>query len=145
MYRFLYVTRSYSFRGIIVCSLSPSRSRSHITTEGQSASSSWCLVPLGAGDQMLHLFEWQLLFYFSCRAPSRQRGRSVICSQMTQVQFQVTLRPTVCRPVRLEPEFNLFVWQLLRLLGVGLPPPQIPHEQGDPVKSQSYVSAGWKF
>jgi hypothetical protein len=33
------------------------RSRSHITTGGQSASSSWCPAPLGAGDQMLHLFE----------------------------------------------------------------------------------------
>jgi hypothetical protein len=33
------------------------RSRSHITTDSQSASSSRCLVPFGAGDQMLHLFE----------------------------------------------------------------------------------------
>jgi hypothetical protein len=31
--------------------------RSHITTEGQSVSSSWCLAPFGAGDQMLLLFE----------------------------------------------------------------------------------------
>jgi hypothetical protein len=45
------------------------RSRSHITTDGQSASSSWCLAPFGAGDQMLHLFKWQFL-YFSCRASS---------------------------------------------------------------------------
>jgi hypothetical protein len=34
-----------------------SRSRRHITTDGQSASSSWCLAPFGASDQMLHLFE----------------------------------------------------------------------------------------
>jgi hypothetical protein len=34
-----------------------SRSRSHITTDGQSASSSWCLAPFGASDEMLHLFE----------------------------------------------------------------------------------------
>jgi hypothetical protein len=34
-----------------------SRSRSHITTDGQSVSSSWCLAPFEAGDQMLHLFE----------------------------------------------------------------------------------------
>jgi hypothetical protein len=39
-------------------------SRSHITTDGQSASSSWCLAPFRAGDQMLHLFEWQLLSLF---------------------------------------------------------------------------------
>jgi hypothetical protein len=32
-------------------------SRSHITTDSQSASSSWCLAPFGASDQMLHLFE----------------------------------------------------------------------------------------
>jgi hypothetical protein len=30
-------------------------SRSHITTDGQSASSSWCLEPFGAGDQMLQI------------------------------------------------------------------------------------------
>jgi hypothetical protein len=32
-----------------------SSSRSDITTDSQSASSSWCLALLGAGDQMLHL------------------------------------------------------------------------------------------
>jgi hypothetical protein len=35
-----------------------SQSQSHITTDGQSASSSWCLAPFGSGLQMLHLFEW---------------------------------------------------------------------------------------
>jgi hypothetical protein len=30
---------------------------SYIATDGLSASSSWCLAPLGAGDQMLHLSE----------------------------------------------------------------------------------------
>jgi hypothetical protein len=34
-----------------------SRSRSHITTDGQSASSSWYPAPFGASDQILHLFE----------------------------------------------------------------------------------------
>jgi hypothetical protein len=33
--------------------------------------------------------------------PIWREDRSVICSAMTQVKFQVTLRPTVCRPVRL--------------------------------------------
>jgi hypothetical protein len=59
------------------------RSRSHITTDGQSVSSSWCLAPSGAGEQMLHLFEWQLLSLFSCRAPLWREDGSVICSAMT--------------------------------------------------------------
>jgi hypothetical protein len=41
--------------------------------------------------------------YFSCRRPLWREDRSVICSAMTQFQFQVTMRPTVCRPVRLMP------------------------------------------
>jgi hypothetical protein len=40
------------------------QSRSHITTDGQLASSSWCLTSFGASDQMLHLFEWQLFSLF---------------------------------------------------------------------------------
>jgi hypothetical protein len=55
------------------------RSRSHITTDHQSASSSWCLTPFGAGDQMLHLQVFE----------------------SSQVKVKVILRPTVCRPVRL--------------------------------------------
>jgi hypothetical protein len=39
--------------------------------------------------------------HFSCRAPSLTQDGSVIFSAMTQVQFQVTLRPKVCRPIRL--------------------------------------------
>jgi hypothetical protein len=62
--------------------------------------------------------------------PLWREGGSVICSAMTQVPFQVTLRPTVCRPVR---------------LGAG--PLYIHHEQQPKakVKSQSYVSEGQKF
>jgi hypothetical protein len=58
---------------------------SYVATDGQSATSSWCLAPLGTGDQMLHLFEWQLLSLFVnffrqlrvcwCGAPSLTRGR----------------------------------------------------------------------
>jgi hypothetical protein len=40
------------------------KKKKNITTDGQSASSSWCFAPFGAGDQMLHLFEWQLLSLF---------------------------------------------------------------------------------
>jgi hypothetical protein len=43
-----------------------SPSPSHITTDGQSASSSWCLAPFGASDQMLSNY----FLYFSCRVPS---------------------------------------------------------------------------
>jgi hypothetical protein len=39
-------------------------SRSHITTDGQSATSSWCQASFGAGDQILLLFDWQLLYLF---------------------------------------------------------------------------------
>jgi hypothetical protein len=46
-------------------------------------------------------FSDNYFLYFSCRTPSLTRGRVCICSAMTQVQFQVTLRLTVCRPVRL--------------------------------------------
>jgi hypothetical protein len=66
-----------------------------ITTDSQSASSFWCLAPFVTSDQMLHLFEWQLLSLFFGHPLWREDG-SVICGAMTQVQFQVTLRPTVC-------------------------------------------------
>jgi hypothetical protein len=51
-----------------------SRSRSHITTDGQSASSSWYPASFGASDQMLHLFEWQVLsLFFMWGSPSNER------------------------------------------------------------------------
>jgi hypothetical protein len=53
-----------------------------------SSNSSYIRAPSGAGDQMYNLPLWR-------------EGGSVLCSAMTQVQFQVTLQPTVCRPVRL--------------------------------------------
>jgi hypothetical protein len=56
-----------------ICSLLASSS-SYIVTDSQSASLSWCRAPFGAGDQMLHFFEWQF-FYFSCRACPLTRGR----------------------------------------------------------------------
>jgi hypothetical protein len=48
------------------------------------------------------LFEWQLLFlFFHVGRPLRREYGSVICSAITQVEFQVILRPKVSRPVRL--------------------------------------------
>jgi hypothetical protein len=40
-------------------------------------------------------------FIFHVGHPLWWEDGSVICSAMRQIQFQVTLRPTVCRPVRL--------------------------------------------
>jgi hypothetical protein len=93
-------------------------------------------------------------FIFHVERPLWLEDGSVNCSSMTRVQFQVTLRPTVCRPVLLGAgRFNFFVLQLLRLLGVGLPHSYPPWaEWSSPkskwkvkVKSQSHVSTGQKF
>jgi hypothetical protein len=46
-------------------------------------------------------FSDNCLFLLPVGRPLRREDRSVICSAMTQVQFQVTLRPMVCRPVLL--------------------------------------------
>jgi hypothetical protein len=56
--------------------------RSHITTDGQSASSSWHLAPFGASDQMLHLFEWQLLSLFLM---TRGRVRNLQCNDASSI------------------------------------------------------------
>jgi hypothetical protein len=56
-------TRTYSL----------SQSQSHIATDGQSISKSWCRAPSGAHDQIF-IAVWQLRFVF-CGAPSLTRGR----------------------------------------------------------------------
>jgi hypothetical protein len=50
-------------QGERACS-SSSSSSSYIATDGQSASSSWCLAPFGANDQILIFFVSQLLAFF---------------------------------------------------------------------------------
>jgi hypothetical protein len=85
-------------------------------------------------------FIWVMISFiiFHVGRPLWREDVPVICSAMTQVQFQVTLRPTVCRPVRLGAEdFNFFVWQLLRLPGVGLPHPYPPWTGWSSQKSKS--------
>jgi hypothetical protein len=90
-----------------------SRSRSsYNATDSQSAS-------LGVGpplEQMTIVYislSDSYFFSFSCRA--RWKEGSVICSAVTQVQCQVTLRPKVCRPVCFgagpPQDLNFFVWQ----------------------------------
>jgi hypothetical protein len=73
-----------------------------IETDSQSASSSWCHAPFGVGGQMFISLSANYFFlFFQVGRPLWRGGGSVICSAMTQVQLQVILRPTVCRPVRL--------------------------------------------
>jgi hypothetical protein len=52
---------------------SQSQSQSHIATDDQSISKSWCLAPSGAHDQIF-ITLWQLLSWF-VGAPSLTRGR----------------------------------------------------------------------
>jgi hypothetical protein len=49
------------------------QSQSHISTDGQSVSKSWCRASSGAHDQIFITF-WQLRSYF-CESPSLSRGR----------------------------------------------------------------------
>jgi hypothetical protein len=81
-----------------------SQSQSYITTDSQSANPSLCQTPIW---DPRPIFPFALcLFLDSCRLfyvghPLWRDDGSVICSAMAQVQFEVILRPTVCRPVRL--------------------------------------------
>jgi hypothetical protein len=78
----------------VTCITHQSRSRSsYVTTHGQSASSSWSRAPFEADDQILHFFDWQLLFSSSCGAPYLTRGR--------QSQSHITTYSQPNRPVRL--------------------------------------------
>jgi hypothetical protein len=59
-------------RGLLVTNWLCCRSRSHIATDGQSVSKSWCRAPSGAHDQV-YISIWQLRSCF-CGAPSLTRG-----------------------------------------------------------------------
>jgi hypothetical protein len=57
---------------------------SYIVTDGQSASMSWCRAPSGADDQILHFYEWQLLFFFLYAGrPLWREDGSIICNAIT--------------------------------------------------------------
>jgi hypothetical protein len=56
--------------------------------------------PFWSGWQDVKFFEWQFFFFHVGRPLWREVG-PLICSAMTQIQFQVILRPTDCWPVHL--------------------------------------------
>jgi hypothetical protein len=96
------------------CCSSSSSSSSYIAKGGQSNSSSWCQV-----EQVTRCYislSDNYFFFFRVARPLSRDG-SAICNPMTQVQFEVKLRPTVIRLVCLGaglpmgpwPDFNLFV------------------------------------
>jgi hypothetical protein len=58
-----------------------SQSQSHIATDGQSVSKSWCWAPSGAYDQIF-ITVWQLRScFFFCGAPSLTRGQVYVLSE----------------------------------------------------------------
>jgi hypothetical protein len=81
-------------------SLACNKSQSYITPDSQLASPSWCQASIWDPRPICQKF-----FLDSCGfvdvGPLLREDGSVVCSAMTQVQFQVILRPTVCRPFRL--------------------------------------------
>jgi hypothetical protein len=79
-----------------------SQSQSYITTEVSRSVRLGVRHPSGTRNQFFPFSLW--LFLDSCGfvdvgRPLWREDGSVICSAITQVQFQVILRPTVCRPV----------------------------------------------
>jgi hypothetical protein len=134
---------------------SRSLNRRHFTTDGQSASSSWCRAPFGASDQMLHLFQWQLLsFFFSCRAPSLTRGRvcNLQCNDASSISSFIATdglssSSSWCRApsgahyqILISVFGNYFLSSRCRA-----PSPISPMKLKVKVKSQSHVSAGRNF
>jgi hypothetical protein len=77
LHRPLYDTLCLPFSFIFDChlssSLSQSQSQSHVATDGQSVSKSWCRAPSGAHDLII-ITVWLLRSSF-CGAPTLTRGR----------------------------------------------------------------------
>jgi hypothetical protein len=94
---------AYKFRPLIFCVFLKSQ-KSKLHYDWQSASPPWCQAPIWDPRSVFPLLSFiifrQLRVCWLGRPLWRENG-SVICSALTQVQFQVTLRPTVCRTVRL--------------------------------------------
>jgi hypothetical protein len=136
-----------------------SSSSSYIMTDGQSASLSWYLAPFGAGDQMSHFFEWQLLFlFFSYRAPSLTRGQvcNLQCNDRSSIWSCIATDSLLassfwCRPPMgpMTKFYFLCLTVTFILLNVGLPHPCPPwtgwYSRKSKSKVKSYVSVGRNF
>jgi hypothetical protein len=81
------------------------QSQSHIATDGQSISKSWCRAPSGADDQIF-ITAWQLRSCF-CGAPSLTRGR--VCLAMQRLAKQTCF---LCGPFQgyITPVTNIVVF-----------------------------------
>jgi hypothetical protein len=66
-----------------------SQSQSHIATDSQSVSKSWCRAPYGAHDQIF-IMVWQLRSCF-CGAPSLRRGRICLLYMLLALSGEVIL------------------------------------------------------
>jgi hypothetical protein len=89
-------------------------------------------------------FLWVTIFlFFHVGRPLWREDGPVICSAMTQVQFQVILRPMVCQPVRLgdgaHDRILISLFDNYFLLGVGLSHPYPPWTGWCSPKSKSKV------
>jgi hypothetical protein len=121
-----------SAMGIFSSCLTENKSQSYVTTDGQSASLSWCQATIRARDQFYFLLE---IFFRHLRvcyfvAPSLTRGR--VCNLM------LLLGITSAVPLWYESRGTqdcILLSQFLRLFQPGGPGPRIyiPQEQGGPV------------
>jgi hypothetical protein len=100
--------------------LTTAQSQSHIATDGQSVSKSWCRAPSGAHGQIFNTL-WQLRSCF-CVAPSLTRGRVCLLYMLLVLASAVFLRSEyLCL------RFQTSFCRLLRLAGsrwrYSTPPP----------------------
>jgi hypothetical protein len=105
-----------------------SQSQSHIATDGQSVSKSWCRTPSGAHDQIF-ITVWQLQSCF-CGTPSLTRGRVCLMYMLLALASGVFLGSESlrnCDHILLSQIWDFPFRRLLRLAGsrwrYSTPPP----------------------
>jgi hypothetical protein len=102
----------------------------------------------GTRDQFFPFYLWLFLdsygFVDAGRPLWRENG-SVICSAMTQVQFEIILRPTVCRPVGLSPLFDNYFLSSRCAAPWSISSMNRRIQPEIKVQSQSYVNVGRNF